>query len=121
MNFALFLAAALAGLWAAVHAVMGGRECAKPLSTDEHVLPIVRETMLLCWHLVTGFLVLTSLFLFFGALGNEGLGAAGTAMAGCVAVIGLLIVPIRKNSYAKLPQGWLFVPVAFLGLWGLMG
>ncbi|MBU2944265.1 hypothetical protein Q8W37_12060 [Shimia thalassica] len=121
MNIAFFLAAALAVFWTLVHVIIGGRQCERLLAADEHVSPVVRETMLLCWHMVSGFLFLTSAFLFIGAIGYPSFGVAGSVMAGVTALIGLLQAPIRKTSYAALPQGWLFVPVAVLGIWGFMG
>ncbi|MDC0656986.1 hypothetical protein N6L27_03130 [Leisingera sp. SS27] len=119
MQWSLLGAAALAALWMLVHAVAGGRECARPLAQDRQLPDAARETMLLCWHMVTGFLGLMALFLFLGARGAAGMALAGTAMAAVAALIGLLLPLLRRAGYRLLPQGWLFVPVAGLGAWGL--
>lgn len=110
MQWSLLAAAALAALWMLVHAFAGGRECARPLAREQQLPDAVRETMLLCWHMVTGFLGLMALFLFLGAVGAIGMAQEGIFMAAVAALVGLL-----------LPQGWLFVPVAGLGAWGLWG
>lgn len=119
MQWSFLGASALAGLWMIVHAFIGGRECARPLAQDRQLPDTVRETMLLCWHMVTGFLGLMALFLLLGARGAEGMALAGTAMAAAAAAVGLLLPPLRRATYGLLPQGWLFVPVAALGAWGL--
>lgn len=121
MQWSFLAASLLAALWMLVHAVAGGRECARPLAQDRQLPDVVRETTLLCWHLVTGCLGLMALFLFLGARGSEGLALAGTAMAAMMAAVGLLLPPLRRAGYGLLPQGWLFVPVAALGAWGLWG
>ncbi|KIC19127.1 MULTISPECIES: hypothetical protein [unclassified Leisingera] len=121
MQWSFLAAALLAALWMIVHAFVGGRECARPLAQDRQLPDVVRETTLLCWHLVTGCLALMALFLFLGARGYDGLALAGTAMAAMMAMVGLLLPPLRRAGYGLLPQGWLFVPVAALGAWGLAG
>ncbi|MBY6065303.1 hypothetical protein KUW17_01005 [Leisingera aquaemixtae] len=121
MQWSFLAAAFLAALWMIVHAFVGGRECARPLAQDRQLPDVVRETTLLCWHLVTGCLGLMALFLFLGARGAEGMAVAGTAMAAMMAAVGLLLPPLRRARYGLLPQGWLFVPVAALGAWGLAG
>ncbi|KJZ24212.1 hypothetical protein [Tritonibacter mobilis] len=53
MNVFLLSAAALAAVWTLVHGIVGGRQSARPLAADQQLIPVVRETVLLCWHLVT--------------------------------------------------------------------
>ncbi|UWQ56989.1 hypothetical protein K3722_10590 [Leisingera caerulea] len=121
MQWTFLAASALAALWMGVHAVIGGRECAVPLAQDRSLPGAVRETTLLCWHLVTGFLGLMALFLFLGARGSADMALAGTLMAAVTAAAGILVPPLRRVGYGLLPQGWLFVPIAVLGSWGLLG
>ncbi|UWQ35916.1 hypothetical protein K3552_10245 [Leisingera aquaemixtae] len=121
MQWALPAASLLAALWTGVHAIIGGRECAAPLARDRQLPDAVRETTLLCWHLVTGCLGLMAVFLFAGARGSAEMALAGTSMAAVIAATGLLMPPLRRVKYGLLPQGWLFVPVAALGAWGLWG
>lgn len=121
MDWFLLAASALAALWMAVHGFVGGRECAGPLGRDHNLPVVVRETMLLCWHLVTGYLGLMALFLLLGALGSADMALAGVVMAAVTAAIGVVTPPLRRISYGVLPQGWLFVPIALLGSWSLWG
>ncbi|UWQ30116.1 hypothetical protein K3555_07265 [Leisingera sp. M527] len=121
MQWTLLAASALAALWMGVHACIGGRECAVPLAQDRQLPDVVRETTLFCWHLVTGYLGLMALFLFLGARGSADMALAGTALAAVTAAIGIVVPPLRRTGYGLLPQGWLFVPVAALGGWGLWG
>lgn len=121
LSISILCAAILAGIWALVHLIIGGRQIERSLSSDQSLEPVVRETMLYCWHLVTGFLILMTVFLGLGAWGNETMALAGTLMATSTAMTGIVLAPMRKISYAMLPQGWLFVPIAALGSWGLLG
>ena len=97
MSFLLAGAAALAAVWALVHALVGGRECERPLAAEEELPEVVRETMLLCWHLVTGFLGLMALFLWLGAQGRTDLALAGLLMALSAAAIGLVFPLLRRK------------------------
>lgn len=121
MDWFLLSASALAGLWTGVHAIVGGRECAVPLAQDRNLPQVVRETNLLCWHLVTGYLALMALFLLLGALGSADMALAGVLMGAVTAAIGVLTPVLRRVSYSVVPQGWLFVPIALLGGWSLWG
>ena len=121
MNVFLLSAAALAAVWTLVHGIVGGRQCARPLAADQQFIPVVRETVLLCWHLVTGALALMALFLCLGAFGRTDMALAGILLAAVTAGIGIAWPPLRGVSYGVLPQWWLFVPVVLLGAWGLWG
>mgnify|MGYP001597571933 CR=1 FL=1 len=120
LSISILCAAILAGIWALVHLIIGGRQVERSLAADRSLEPVVRETMLYCWHLVTGFLMLMTVFLGLGAWGNLEMALAGTLMATSTAAIGIVLAPMRKISYVLLPEGWLFVPIAVLGCWGLM-
>ena len=64
---------------------------------------VVRETMLLCWHLVSGYLAQMALFL--GARGQPGLALAGLMMATATVAIGVSFPLLRGKTYRLLPQG----------------
>ena len=66
---------------------------------------VVRETMLLCWHLVSGYLAQMALFLFLGARGQPGLALAGLMMATATVAIGVSFPLLRGKTYRLLPQG----------------
>lgn len=119
---AFFAAAGLSALWAGVHLVLGGRQVAGPLraTSDAALDPMARDTAWLCWHFVTGALILMAL-LFLGAALGGATGLSATALAATFALAGLILPPLMGQSYRVLPQGWLFVPVAALGLWGMLG
>ncbi|WOI33913.1 hypothetical protein R1T40_03985 [Tritonibacter scottomollicae] len=121
MNLYLVSAAGLSACWMLVHVIIGGRQCERPLAANTTLPNEVRETMILCWHLVTGMLALMALFLVLGALGRRDMALAGVLLAAMSAGIGISVPPLRRLSYAVLPQGWLFVPVMLLGAWGLWG
>jgi len=114
-------AAVLSGLWAMVHIRVGGGEVAAPLRrvSGDALGGVARDTAWLCWHLVTGVLVLLPVLFSGAAAGVDGFGVTATALAGTLATAGLIAAPLAGRSYRELPQGWLFVPVALLGLAGL--
>jgi hypothetical protein len=123
MSSTLFLAAAaLSALWTVVHLFMGGAQVAGPLRQSRDLPAMVRDTAYLCWHLVSITLAIMAGLLLaagLGASGAAGLAMAGVALAAGFAAIGILLPLGIGAGYARLPQGWLFVPVAGLGLWGL--
>mgnify|MGYP001804319563 CR=1 FL=1 len=112
MSHWFLLAAALSALWFLVHLFMGGADVSRPLrrsSLDDDV----RDTAWLCWHLVSGTLLLMAGLFGAAALGvTEALSA--TLLAGVFAAVGLWVPPYLGQSYRVLPQGFLFVPVCAL-------
>lgn len=114
MTYLIVVAAALSALWALVHTFVGGRKVAEPLKAAElEVMP--KEVMLLCWHFVTGLLVLHAAFWVL-ALANAFWVAPATLTAIMISCIGVAGPPLRGQSYAVVPQGWLFVPIAAIGI-----
>ncbi|MEL6582528.1 MAG: hypothetical protein AAFQ36_01730 [Pseudomonadota bacterium] len=117
---AFSLAAALSLLWFGVHLFMGGRDVAAPLRASD-LDPVVRDTSYLCWHLTSCSLLLIAVFFGLAAFAGEpAYAVAGTLLSTGFAVVGIAMTPLIKQSYAQLPQGWLFVPVTGLGLWALV-
>ncbi|MEJ6392908.1 hypothetical protein V8J82_06570 [Gymnodinialimonas sp. 2305UL16-5] len=118
---AFSLAAALAAIWLAVHLILGGREIARPLMTST-LDPLVRDVQFMCWHFTSaGIGAMALFFALAAATGMDAYGISGTILAAAFWVIGVVMAPALGQSYAKMPQGWLFLPVAGLGLWGLLG
>ena len=111
-----FAAAALSLLWALVHLFAGGKDVARPLRDDRTLDPVVRHTQYICWHFVTVTLFAMALFFALAILTeNLAFSIAGTILSAGFALIGIALVPMIGASYAKVPLGWLFVPVAILG------
>ena len=123
MSLPFLIAAALSAVWAAVHLFVGGPQVAVPLRTTRQISVTARETAYLCWHLVSVTLVLMAAFFLAAGLGVQGglgLAMAGTALAAGFAGLGLVLPILIGSDYKQLPQGWLFLPVIALGIWGLM-
>ena len=119
-QIAFFAAAGLSALWAAVHIFLGGRSIAVPL-LDSNMPRVPKYTQYFCWHIVTLTIAALALFFALAAMGQGGQYAvSGTVLAGLFAALGIVMVPMVGQSYRAMPQGWLFVPVAALGLLGLM-
>ena len=114
------IASALSFLWAAVHLFVGGRDTALPLRNAPFEA-VPRATAWMCWHFVSGTLVLMGAFFLAAAFGETGLGLAATLLAGIFVGIGFWAKGQMEVSFSELPQGWLFVPVELLGAWGLIG
>ncbi|MEO0913915.1 MAG: hypothetical protein AAFY59_13150 [Pseudomonadota bacterium] len=113
----IWSAVALSLAWFAVHLFMGGREVAAPLVKDEAIAEVVRYTAYLCWHITSATLLLMAAFFATAQLfALPGLLYAATALAAATALVGIAIPPRFGLSYKLLPQGWLFVPIALLGL-----
>ncbi|WP_299685865.1 hypothetical protein [uncultured Tateyamaria sp.] len=122
MSHMFFLSAgALSALWLVVHVIVGGRQIARPLVSATALSPVVRHTQYLCWHFTTvAIACMAGFFLWAAHAGDATLAAAGTALATGFFLVGVALVPVVRETYSRLPQGWLFLPVALLGLTGLM-
>lgn len=114
------LAAALSGVWLFVHLLLGGREIATPLRAAPDLAPVVRDTQYLCWHFTSvGIAAMASFFAAAAWVGDTAFAVAATVLAAGFAVTGIGLVIGIGQSHARLPQGWLFVPVTLLGAAGL--
>ncbi len=122
MNWLILAAGAASGVICLIHVFAGGRHIAGPLLSARDLHDVPKYTQYYCWHLVTIVLAAMSLAFIYAAIGT---GARDVAMvmgviAAAFAVFGLIIVPVMKQSYREMPQGWLFVPVALLGIAGAL-
>lgn len=114
------LAAALSAAWLVVHIVVGGRQIARPLRASA-LDPVVRDTQYLCWHFTS--VAICGMAVFFALAAVSGIAAyavAGVGLAAGFCVCGVGLVIAMRQRHADLPQGWLFLPVALLGLWGIL-
>ncbi|MEM1065450.1 MAG: hypothetical protein AAF771_15565 [Pseudomonadota bacterium] len=117
----LFFAAAsaLSALWLAVHVLVGGREIAHPLLRASALTATVRHTQYLCWHFTT--VAIAAMAALFGAaafLGETAFATSATLLAAGFFVVGVGLVIALGEHHTRLPQGWLFLPVAALGVAG---
>lgn len=114
-------AAGLAVLWSGVHLVVGGREIARPMRAAPDLAPLVRDTQYLCWHFTSVTIgCMAGFFAWAAASGEEALAVAGTVLATGFVLVGVGLVVFVGGRHTDLPQGWLFLPVAALGVAGLL-
>lgn len=120
MNDVFFWGAGgFAALWCLVHLFLGGREIARPLLSAGSLAPTVRHTQYLCWHFTSVTIaVMAGLFFAAAQSGVTALATAGTLLAAGFFVTGVGLVWGLGESHLRLPQGWLFLPVAGLGIAG---
>ncbi|WP_425039461.1 hypothetical protein [Primorskyibacter sp. S187A] len=113
------LAGGLAATWLLIHLIWGGRDIARPLVRATSLDPVVRHTQYLCWHFTSVAIGCMAIFFGWAALsGPIAMATAGTLLALGFFCVGVGLVAALRESHARLPQGWLFLPVAALGLWG---
>lgn len=114
-------AGALAAIWLAVHTFVGGRQIARPLLEATELPPVVRHTQYLCWHFTTvAIAAMAAFFLLAATTGLTAYATSATVLALGFLVVGVGLVFSLGEAHARLPQGWLFLPVAGLGLAGLL-
>lgn len=120
MTDILFLAAGgLSALWLVVHLFAGGPQIAKPLRETQELDSVARDTLYLCWHFTSVAIACMAGLFFWAALADSlAFATAGSVLATGFAVIGISLVIKVGGNHMQLPQGWLFVPVAALGLVG---
>ncbi len=121
MESTLFASAGcLAAIWLAVHTFVGGRQIARPLVASTELPPVVRHTQYLCWHFTTvAIACMATLFGIAALTGIKAYAGSATLLATGFFVVGVGLVIALEEMHMRLPQGWLFLPVAGLGLAGL--
>jgi len=116
-----YIAAFIAFAWVLVHAFVGGREIGRPLRQNESLDELTSAVAWLCWHFTTILIIALAYLPAAGAYTQDtGLVAAGTLVAAAMAIFGIWATLFTKQSYKNMPQGWLFVPIAFLGFLALV-
>lgn len=122
MNAFLLAAALLAAATTLIHLVLGGREIARPLLRAPDFPNVPRYTLYYCWHLVSITLAGMALAFLFAALpgGSRLLGWFGTIGAAMFALLCLVINRRFRRRAWHHPQWALFLPIAAIGLAGLL-
>ncbi len=114
----LWIASILCGLTTLAHVLWRGPLVARPL-VNSSIDPMVKYNSYYGWHVITITMAALTVAFWRGATNPE-LGWFATAIAAGYAVWGLVLPPLVGQSYAKIPQGWLFLLVAILGAAGLL-
>ena len=121
MNTYLAIAAALAVFNTGLHIFAGGKTIAKPLLAAKTLTDQVRCVLYFCWHIATLALLLQAILFTIAAIvpTENRIALVGTTLAAAIGLLGIAMPPFLGVSYKTMPQGWLFVPVAALGIVGL--
>ncbi len=115
----------VAGIWCAItwaiHTFVGGRSSARPLLAAGDLKDTPKYTQFYCWHIVTILLAAMAGGLIYAAFapGAEDLALLVAGIAIALALWGLVLPRAVGQSFAKMPQGFLLLPIGLLGLAGL--
>ena len=120
MNTLLALAAGLSALTVLIHTFLGGRKIADPLLKATDLAPVPKYVSYFCWHLVTIVLAVIAAMFAIAAIYPDSweLGWAATFLAASFCLLGIVLPPLKKQSYKAMPQGWFFLPIAIFGATG---
>ncbi len=120
MNMFFLIAAILSAAVFLIHTFLGGRTIAVPLMKAQDIHPVPKLTSYYCWHLVTITLAIVSGMFAYAAYSMNGLdvGWAATLLTVCFCALGLFVPALKGQSYKNMPQGWLFLPIAIMGVLG---
>jgi hypothetical protein len=120
MNMYLVAAAVLSALVCLLHTFAGGRAIAGPLLKANDLHPVPKYVAYYCWHIVTIVLATISVLFAVGAMRAQSLDLAwvATALTASFCLLGLVVPPMKKQRYKDMPQGWLFLPIFVLGVFG---
>lgn len=121
VTWAIWTAAALSFAWFGVHTFVGGRQVARPFRDLEDLDHTLMATMWMCWQMVTATLFLMAVLFVMGAIVAPAYAMAGAILSAGIAVAGIIAPLALGTTFKVLPQGWLFVPGAVLGLYGVWG
>lgn len=121
MNPLLLIAGLLAFAVCLTHLLLGGREVVRPFLDAEGIRGIPRYTLYYSWHLVT--ITLAGMALAFVLAAQPG-GARALAQFATGGAASFAALNFGMNlrlglSFARHPQGFLFLPVAAFGAAGL--
>ena len=115
-----FGAGSIAAIWFLVHLFLGGKQIARPLLATTELDPVVRDVQYLCWHFTSVGIVGIAVFFVLAAIGwGEAYAVAGTFLAAGFTATGVALVVKQGAQHLAVPQGWLFLPIAALGVVGL--
>lgn len=107
---------------AAIHAVMGGREIARPLLRQDVLPPVVTLTHYYCWHMATITLAVLAGCYGYAAIFPDGriLAVMATLVAGAFCIWGLVLVLWKRERHRDMPQWVLFLGLSISGIWALL-
>lgn len=120
MNSWFLAAGATSSAIALLHFFGGGPAIAGPLLAAKDIDDVAKYLNYYCWHIVTICLALMAASFVWSGLAATAWEAAflGTIMAFAFCIWGIALVIIKQQRFRAMPQGWLFLPVAALGLVG---
>lgn len=121
MNIYFFVAALLSIINLLLHFFAGGKDIARPLLEANCIPDEVKYVQYFCWHITTLSLLFLAASFGYSALYPDSLAIviATTALSGGIAILGISM-PLRVGlSYKQMPQGWLFLPVTIVPIFGI--
>ncbi len=120
MNNYLLVAGGLSAYICLLHTFYGGKTVATPLLKAKDIESTAKYTQYYCWHLVTFTLAMLAIGFSYAAIWatTPDIAWFTTIFAAGFTVWGLILPPLVKEKYSKMPQGWLFAPLIVLGYLG---
>lgn len=105
-----------------LHVFAGSPSVVRPTLAAKELDAAVKYLNYYCWHLVSISLALMAAAFLWSGLASDAWEVAilGTATAAGYCIWGVAMVITKQQSFRALPQGWLFLPVAVLGLVGFL-
>ena len=122
MNLYFLCATLFAAFITGLHVFAGGKAIARPLLEATELPDAVRYVQYFCWHIATLALAFQALLFGLAMVSDAPViyATIATAFAASIGLLGIAMPLLLKVSYRVVPQGWLFVPVAGLGVAGLI-
>lgn len=122
MEWSWIMAGAGSAIICAIHVFAGGPTCAKPLLEARDIGSVAKYTNYYCWHVVSIALGVMAVMFAWAGLepAQSGLGVVATMSATSFALWGLVLPKRVGQTYLDMPQGWLFLPIAVLGVFGFV-
>ncbi|MEP3347497.1 MAG: hypothetical protein ABJN34_08170 [Litoreibacter sp.] len=122
INYFFAICAGVSGLILLLHMFAGSPNIANPMRNCEELHPVVRETNYYCWHLVSISLLQLSISFGWAAIAPSAYLVAVIAVftAFAFSIWGMVLVVTIRQKFQYMPQGLLFLPLALIGLAGLL-
>lgn len=122
LNLPFAIAAGLSLVLTLLHLIGGGRTIAQPLLAGTELPRMPQVLMYFCWHITTIAIAFLAAAFGYAALlpDNEVLAAAATLLCLAIAILGIVMAKAMSLGYAAMPQGWLFLPIGVIGVYGLL-
>jgi surface polysaccharide O-acyltransferase-like enzyme len=122
MDFWFLAAGGLSFAITLLHLFAGGPAIAAPLLAAKELDATAKYVNYYCWHLVSISLALMAATFLWSGLNADAWEAAvlGTVMAGAFCIWGIALVIIKQLRFRDVPQGWFFLPIAAMGVYGFL-